>query len=276
MSDLINSARSTFDKLKCVSPKGIDYWSARDLMQPLGYSAWKNFTNVIEKARHTCESVGQEPDNHIYASVNMVSIGSGAKREKGDFYLSRYGAYLVAMNGDPRIPEIAAAKRYFAVQTRRQELADDRFGRDIEKRLALRERVTEANILLGASAKDAGVQNYALFHDAGYRGLYNMGLRDIKKRKGLAAKENLLDRAGRTELAANEFRITQTLDTLEREQIRGEKEARETHRQVGTIVRKTIEEIGGTLPENLPPQPSIKKIAAKVEKEKQLEDKRDK
>ncbi len=274
MSDLIESVRSTLDSLKRVSQNGIEHWTARDLQGPLGYARWENFEDVVKKAMKSCESVGDDPNNHFRLTAKKVAIGSGADRERRDYDVSRYAAYLIAMNGSPKLPEIAAAQSYFAVQTRRQEVSDE-FGDNIARRLALRERVIEANKELGDAARDAGVQKYALFHDAGYYGLYGMRLRSIKERKGLKAGESLLDRAGRTELAANEFRITQTLDTLEREQIEGDVKAREVHRQVGAIVRNTIKEIGGTMPEDLSPEPSIKKIAAQVEKEKQLEQKKD-
>jgi len=126
----------------------------------------------------------------------------------------------------------------------------------------MRQRVKEANRSLNSAAKDAGVQNYGLFHDAGYRGLYGFGLQDIKARKGISPKDDLLDRAGRTELAANEFRITQAEDKLRREKVKGEKLAVHTHRQVGEAVRATIQQLGGVVPENLPAEPSIKKLAS--------------
>jgi DNA-damage-inducible protein D len=207
----------------------------------------------------SCESVGVDPANHFILKGKMVAVGSGAERKQRDYIVSRYGAYLIAMNGNPRLPQIAAAQTYFAVQTRRQEKADQ-YGEDIAKRIKLRGRVAEANIHLGAAAQEAGVQDYALFHNAGYRGLYGLDLRSIKARKGLAPKEELLDRAGRAELAANEFRITQTEAALKRGPARGQVNAEEIHKKVGAKVRSTIEELGGTMPEDSPAEPSIKKI----------------
>jgi DNA-damage-inducible protein D len=160
----------------------------------------------------------------------------------------------------PRKAEVGLCQTYFAVQTRRQEIRDQH---PEQRRVEMRQRVKEANRSLTSAAKDAGVQNYGLFHDAGYRGLYGMGLSDLKSYKGLPERDDLLDRAGRAELAANEFRITQAEQKLRRERVKGETAAIDTHRQVGQAVRTTIEKLGGTLPENLRPEPSIKQMTAK-------------
>ena len=158
------------------------------------------------------------------------------------------------MNGDSTKAEIATAQAYFAVQTRRQELNDQ------DKRIALRERVRKGNKLLAGTARGAGVKRLGLFTDAGYRGLYGMGLAEIKQRKQIPAREDLLDCEGRVALAANEFRITQTQQKIERERIQGG--AIEAHRTVGAEVRTAIERIGGVMPENLPKEEPIKKLIA--------------
>jgi DNA-damage-inducible protein D len=240
----------------------------RDLQTPFGYSRWEKFERVVQKAIMACESTGVDSGNHFHPRVKMVGVGSGAKRKQHDWYVSRYAAYLIAMNGNSQLPQIAEAQTYFAVQTRRQEIADQ--SQNINKRIELRDRVKDANKHLTGAAKDAGVQRWGLFHDAGYRGLYGIGLRDIKKRKGLDAKDDLLDRASRTELAANEFRITQTEDALKRNQIQDDYMARATHKKVGEAVRKTIEDLNGTMPEDLPAEPSIKKLTAASRKEQKL------
>ncbi len=270
--DVTETIRASLDAVKRLSPNGVEYWMTRDLQSPLGYAKWENFEGVIKKAQMACESTGVDPSNHILATRKMVGVGSGAERERRDHYVSRYGAYLIAMNGNPRLPEIATAQIYFAVQTRRQEIADQ--TQDLTKRIELRDRVRRANIHLSDAAKDAGVQSWGLFQDAGYRGLYGLGLRDIKKRKGFGAKDHLLDRASRTELAANEFRITQTEDALKRDQIQGDINAREKHRTVGKAVRKTIAELGGTMPEDLPPEPSLKKLTAGSGQKRKLTEKK--
>lgn len=211
----------------------------------------------------------------------MVEIGSGAKREVEDVRLSRYACYLIVQNGDPAKPLIANGQTYFAIQTRRQELANDRkFARlsEDEKRLAIRNELATHNKHLAAAAKKAGVEtglDYAIFQDHGYKGLYGgLGQKEIHVRKGLKKSQKILDHMGSTELAANLFRATQTEEKLRRENVRGKQQANLTHYEVGRKVRQTIKDLGGTMPENLPkPDKSIrqvqsaqKKLAKKTEK----------
>ncbi len=242
---------------KRVSPQGVEYWMARDLQPLLGYTSWENFANVIEKAKMACESAGVDAGDQFHGVTKGIAAGKGAEVQRTDMFLSRYACYLIAMNGDPRKAEVGLAQTYFAVQTRRQEVRDQH---PELRRVEMRQRVKEANRSLTSAAKDAGVQKYGLFHDAGYRGLYGMGTKEIMAKKGISPKENLLDCAGRIELAANEFRITQAEDKLRRERIKGETVAIHTHRKVGEAVRATIQQLGGIMPENLPPEPSIKKL----------------
>ncbi len=245
---------------KRVSPNGVAYWMARDLQPLLGYTSWENFAYVIEKAKMACESAGVDAGDQFHEVTKGIQAGKGAEVQRTDLFLSRYACYLIAMNGDPRKAEVGLCQTYFAVQTRRQEIRDQH---PEQRRVEMRQRVKEANRSLTSAAKDAGVQNYGLFHDAGYRGLYGMGLSDLKSYKGLPERDDLLDRAGRAELAANEFRITQAEQKLRRERVKGETAAIDTHRQVGQAVRTTIEKLSGTLPENLRPEPSIKQMTAK-------------
>ncbi|MEO8383474.1 MAG: DNA damage-inducible protein D [Acidobacteriota bacterium] len=252
---------SQLDSTKNHDPRGNEYWRARELQEVLGYSTWRNFATVIEKAQQSCKALKVDATNQFVETSKMVAVGSGGVVPVEDFFLSRYAAYLVAMNGDPTKPEVAYAQAYFAVQTIRQEQADQ-LSED-EKRIQLRARVKDANKNLNSAAKDAGVINYAYFHDKGYLGLYGMRRADIAKKKNLPANEDLLDCAGRTELAANEFRITQTQDRLRAERVKGQAAAERTHFEVGKKVRKAIEDIGGTMPENLPPETPIKKLKTK-------------
>ncbi len=243
---------------------------ARDIQQILGYSIWDNFYNVIKKARMACESTGIDSSNHFFDTKKKVQAGSGAMVPKVDTFLTRYACYLIAMNGDSTKPEIGTAQTYFAVQTRIQEQQEQLSN--AERRLLLRERVRNANKSLASTAKSVGVQRYGLFQDAGYLGLYDMHLADIKYRKGLDKKEDLLDRAGRTELAANEFRITQTEEKLKKDGINTETHAINTHLKVGKEVRNAIKEIGGKMPEDLIAEEPIKKLTSRLRKE--LKDKK--
>jgi DNA-damage-inducible protein D len=173
---------------------------------------------------------------------------------------------------------IAHGQTYFALQTRRQELRDqDAFARlsEDEKRLAIRNELAAHNKQLAAAARDAGVEtplDYAVFQDHGYKGLYGgLGAREIHSRKGLKKSQKILDHMGSTEMAANLFRATQTEDKLRRERVRGSTRANQTHFEVGKKVRQTIQELGGTMPEELPtPATSIKQIESAKKKAKAL------
>lgn len=250
-----------FDEKKRIAPNGTEYWMARDLAVVLTYADWDNFQQVLSKARIACESSGVNPDHHFRGTTRMIAVGHGAQRKVRDVFLSRYASYLVAMNGDASKQPIADAQTYFAVQTRRQEVADERNQADV--RIELRDRIKENVKALNSAAKQAGVQNYALFHDAGYRGLYGgLGLSQVKERKGLSINENLMDRASPAELAANDFRITQAEEKLRREKIKGDIDSRNLHREVGQEVRATIKKLRGDMPEDLAPQASIKKLSS--------------
>jgi DNA-damage-inducible protein D len=256
------------DEKKRVAPNGSPYWMARELMVILGYSNWVNFKSAIEKAITSCETSGIPSSDQFVETSEMISIGKGGKRKVDDWCLSKYACDLIAMNGDSSKAEIATAQTYFAIQTHRQESQD--LLTDQERRLLLRNRVKDGNKKLSSAAKDAGVRSsmFGVFHDAGYKGLYKgLGVRDIKKLKGIDEKEDLLDCMGRAELAANEFRITQTEEVLRNKNVSGENSAINTHAAIGRKVRQTIEEIGGTVPEKLRPEPSIKELAQKAAKQ---------
>ena len=231
----------------------------------LGYSQWRSFEKAIAKAITSCQQSGNEPEHHFARARKMIVLGKGGQRDVDDYSLSRFACYLIAQNGDPRKPQIALAQKYFAIQTRRQELSDA-YQRDLE-RLELRKQTTEEFKALSGAARNAGVQNamFGVFHDAGYKGLYGgLGSEQIKTRKRIAGSENLLDRMGTTELAANQFRMTQTREKLAKEGIKGQRQAIDTHQQVGKEVRQAIERIGGTMPENLPPAEPIKQVEKRL------------
>lgn len=262
---------NSLELMKKSAPNGENYWMGRDLQTALGYDKWDNFENVIRKGMQACEGTNIDPAYHFLETKKMIEAGKGAKVERDDWYLTRYACYLIAMNGDPSKPEVAAAQTYFAVQTRRQEIADSQTDDPDAARIALRQRVQTNNRTLMGVAKDAGVQRYAIFNDAGYRGLYGMGIRDIKIKKGIPEKETILDFSGRAELAAHDFRITQTEAKLKREKVRGEQSAIDTHRTVGEEVRKAILRVGGVMPENLPKEEHIRKlVSAKKKAQKAL------
>lgn len=264
----------TFEDIRHTDDGEGKYWLARELGPVLQYQDLRNFFQVIKKARIACENSGQDSDDHFGEATTMVRLGSGAIREVQDIKLSRYACYLIVQNGDPTKPVIALGQTYFAIQTRRQELDDEKSFENLsedERRLVLRGDIAVHNKALVAEAKKAGVQtplDYAIFQDHGYKGLYGgLGAKDIHARKGLKKTQKILDHMGSTELAANLFRATQTEEKLRRDKVKGKAAANKTHKAVGAKVRQTIEELGGTMPENLPtPEKSIKKLESEKKK----------
>src|SRR3989338_3235944 len=252
-----------FESIKKFDENGIEYWEGRELLPLLGYEKWEKAEEVIGKAARACIESGQDVDNHFHQTGKMVKIVSNTMREVRDYKLDRYACYLIAQNGDPNKSEIALAQTYFAIQTRRQEIFEQLSVN--EKRLFIRNEVSDRNKKLFKTAKQAGVTKFGLFNDAGYRGLYGMSLSDVEKKK-VMKKGELLDRAGSTELAANLFRITQTDEKLNKDKTRGERQASQTHFMVGGKVRQTIKDIGGTLPEFLPPEKHIKEIKREMKR----------
>lgn len=260
-----------FENIKKIDGDGVEYWEARELMPILGYFKWEKAEDVVARAARACVNSGQAVDNHFHRVVKMVNIGSNTVRQVRDWKLDRYACYLIAQNGDPKKQEIAMAQTYFAIQTRKNEIFEQ-FS-ETDKRLFIRGQVTEHNKKLFSTAKRAGVTKFGSFNDAGYRGLYGMSLAEIESKKEIS-KGELLDRAGTTELAANLFRITQTDEKIKNDDIKGDREATQTHFMVGGKVRQTIKDIGGTLPENLEPEKHIKEL--KSEKRKLLKGKKKK
>lgn len=263
MSDELtpNSPNKNFEDIKKFDENGIEYWEARELMSVLEYDKWENFEKVIKKAKKACKNSEQLVENHFADVRKMILIARGtareARRKVKDYKLSRYACYLIAQNGDPSKTAIASAQTYFAIQTRKQELSHQLT--EDTKRLLIRKEVKEQNKKLFSTAKKAGVKDFGHFNNMGYLGLYGMSLKKLKKRKNIG-KDDILDRAGSVELAANLFRITQTDDKINKEKIKGQGRTSMTHYSVAQKVRKTIEEIGGTPPENLPTEENIKQI----------------
>jgi DNA-damage-inducible protein D len=217
-------------------------------------------------------------EDHFEQILEMVAIGSGAQRPIEDWRLSRYACYLIIQNADPSKPLVALGQTYFAVQTRRQELADEEAQAEGRKRMLLRQEMKTHNKRLAGAAKEAGViqpMDYAVFMDHGYRGLYGgLGMRDIHRRKGLKQKQHILDHMGSTELAANLFRTTQAEDKLRRENVRSKDRAGQIHKEVGRKVRQTIRELGGMMPENLTTAESIRMVESREKKRLKTEQKR--
>lgn len=268
MNNMQQRHYKTFENIRMLTEDGAEFWYARDLLEVLEYGSWDKFKRVIEKAMTACLNSALAVEDHFSQMGKMVDIGSGAKRELEDYRLDRYACYLIVQNGDSSKQVIANGQTYFAMQARRQELADESSFAQLtedERRLMLRGELVHHNKALTAAAKDAGVEtgfDYAIFQDHGYKGLYGgLGAKDIHANKSLKKSQKILDLMGSTELAANLFRATQTEEKLRRDKVKAKQIANKTHHEVGIKVRKTIEELGGTMPENLPtPEKSIPQL----------------
>lgn len=266
--DIQNTTNTTFEQIKEIDKNGNEFWGARKLSKILEYSEFRHFLPVIERAKEACKNSDQPIQDHFEEYLEMVPIGSGAERKMESVKLSRFACYLIVQNADPSKEVVAQGQTYFAIQTRLQEIQqmDDynRLSTEEEKRLFLRNELKKHNLQLAEAAKDAGViqpVDYAIFQNHGYMGLYGgLGAKEIHAKKGLKKSQQILDHMGSTELAANLFRATQTEDKLKRDKIKGKTNANKTHFDVGKKVRQTIKDLGGTMPENLPVEESIKKI----------------
>lgn len=273
--DTIEGLIAAFEAAAQVDDDGNAYWFARDLQPLLGYTKWDNFLTVIARAKEACTQAGHGHDDHFAGVGKMIQIGKGAEREIEDLILSRYACYLIAQNADGRKRPVAFAQTYFAIQTRRQEVADQEAQEyaplsEDERRVLLRDEIKTHNRHLASAAKNAGVREgleFAIFQTEGYKGLYGgLDVPGIRRRKHLTAKQAILDHMGSTELAANLFRATQTEDKLRREGIRGKEAANRAHYEVGAKVRQTIKDIGGQMPEHLPAEEDIKKVGRRRQK----------
>jgi DNA-damage-inducible protein D len=269
MNMLDHYKETIFENLKQLNDYGSEYWLGRDLAEALEYSQWRNFVNVIDKAKEACKNTGNSVLDHFAEVSKMINLPKTAQREVEDIMLSRYACYLIVQNADPAKEIVALGQSYFALKTREREL-DEEFQQLTEdkKRVAIRKELREHNKQLADAAKDAGIEkaaDYAVFQNYGYMGLYGgLKAQDIHIRKGLKKSQKILDHMGSTELAANLFRATQTEDKLRREKIKGKKVANEVHYTVGKKVRETINELGGTMPEDLPtPEESVAKVEHK-------------
>ena len=266
MSNLEAEEYKSFEEIKKIREDGTEYWTARELSVVLQYKKWENFSKVIDRAKLACNNSGFEIVEHFPEVRKTIKMPKTAHKEVIDYELSRYACYLIVQNGDPRKEVIALGQTYFAIQTRRQEVADyfNQLDED-NKRLVIRGDIKQWNQMLLEAAHNAGVitnEEYANFQNAGYMGLYGgLTVQDIHERKNLKENEKILDFMGSTELIANLFRISQTEEKLKKDNIYGCSKATSTHYEVGYKVRKAIKDIGGTMPEDLPvPEKSIKEI----------------
>ena len=281
MSNLIAKEYQGFEQIKHSDGEGSEYWFARELASVLEYIKWENFKKVIDRAMLACRNSGFNITDHFVEVNKMIEMPSKSRQNIKigfpdirktkmksiiEYKLSRYACYLIVQNGDPRKEIIATGQTYFAIQTRRQEVADyfNQLDED-NKRLVIRGDIKQWNQMLAEAAYNAGVitdEEFAYFQNAGYMGLYGgETVQDIHRRKCLSPKQKILDYMNSQELIANLFRISLAEEKIRMERIQGTGAASETHNRIGQEVRQTIVRVGGILPEKQPtPNKSIEEI----------------
>jgi len=268
----------TFDNIKHIDDYGNEYWYARELQKVLEYKDWRNFLKVLNKAKEACINSGLNIDEQLVEVNRLSKRNNNAIANIQDYKLSRYICYLIVQNANPNKQVVALGQTYFAVQTRKQEITEQEYDSlsDDEKRFYQRKLTKQGNYTLQKVASSAGVKNMAEFHNAGYKGLYNGETADdIFKRKKLRYREDILDNMNEDELVANLFRINQTKQRLLRDNVQGEKEAKDVHYEVGKKVRKAIADIGGMMPEEMPtPKKSLKELEREKKRLENLETKK--
>ena len=269
----IQKMQSQFDSLSQQLPEeNIEFWFARDLMEPLGYVRWENFQTAIGRAIESCEKTGYVPDNHFRGITKMVKLGSGAERLIEDFMLTRYACYLIAQNGDPRKEPIAFAQSYFAIQTRKQELIEDRMR--LQARLDARERLRESEKMLSQNIYERGVDDAGFGRirskgDAALFGGYTTQV--MKERYGITTTRPLADFLPTLAIAAKNLATEMTNYNVQQDDLQGERAITSEHVQNNVSVRDMLGQ-RGIKPEKLPPEEDIKKLERRVRaEEKKLE-----
>ena len=244
--------------------EGVECWSARDLQILLGYSKWENFEKVIQKGKDACKNAGEEIAYHFPDVRKMVAIGSGAEKEIDDILLTRYACYLVAQNGDSRKQEIAFAQNYFAVQTRRAELVEQRLLE--HERVKAREKLSQTEKQLSGILYERGVdsQGFAVIRSKGDQALFRLNTQMLKKKMGVPASRPVADFLPTISIKAKDLAAEMTGLNVQNKDLKGQNIIEKEHIDNNHAVRDMLTK-RGIVPENLPPAEDVKKLQRKLD-----------
>ena len=274
MTDLTTELTNDFESIKHLDGE-LEYWTARQLMTVLGYQAWQRFTEVIKKALASCESSGYKPMDHFRSTETKILLGSGSGRNVEDYLLTRFACYLIAQNGDPRKPEIAVAQSYFAIQTRKQEMAVQRENED--KRLESRQKLKDTESKIESTVYTRGIKlqtEFASFKNKHIEALYGgMGVKTLKARRNIPEKRALADFDTDVELKAKDFALAMTDHNIKKKNLHGKPQLEKEVVENSEATRATLIE-RGIRPEDLRPEEDLKIVEQRRKNEERLMGKR--